>query len=107
MLQVNVLKFSGDPHQAVLELLPVYKALRVAAIRENNLRGFWKAEIALHGLESLKQAFEQLQEGIEKGWYKEWTISQPYYYLAEDSDTIDDLMEVRETYTCRRYIAFA
>ena len=86
MLRVHFDKLAVPAHQALEELRQVYSALRAAAIRENDLRVFAEADLALASLELASYALAQ------PGSY----IRPAHYLKAEPSDTTEGLLQERQ-----------
>ena len=95
-----------SPEHAIEQLLSIYKALRVAATRENNLRAFLIADLMIV---TLNQAEEMRWRKIavankERNVYY-WYNCEPKFWWPDDSDTIDDILKMRFIYVHNPAIA--
>lgn len=85
MLEINLNKLVVSPSEALAQLRPAYEALRAAAIRENNLRAFAVADLALVSMDLAGYVLAQPLSYI-----------RPAHYLkAEPTDTTEDLLIAR------------
>ena len=85
MLRIHLDKLAVPAKQALDELRLVYTALRAAAIRENDLRAFAEADLALASMELADYAL------VQPGSY----IRPAHYLKAEPSDTTEGLLQER------------
>ncbi len=89
MLEVHVHKLAGGAsHETLRELETVYRALRDAAARENDLRTWLAAEVTLASLDTAHFALDRPQN----------FMGPARYYMPEATDSIETLFEYRCRY---------
>lgn len=75
------------------EIVLVYTVMKEKSQLANDLRGYMVADTMLKTLEQMVHMME-LKSSRRHYYY----VDQPYFYYIEDSDTISDMMTIRDSY---------
>ena len=82
-----------DPDGYLSQLLPLHEALLKASDRTNNLRQYVISSLMVKQIFQAKDMLARTRSGIYYCYRDD-----PFVYSAEDSDTITEIFELRDSY---------